>query len=47
VFNQTLLEKGLCGYVHEREALWRVVVDSTYGSAWGSGVQIRSMGRMG
>jgi len=28
------LGKWFWCYVHEREALWRVVVDSKYGSAW-------------
>jgi hypothetical protein len=28
VFNHALLEKRLWRYIHEREALWRVVVDS-------------------
>jgi hypothetical protein len=34
-FNRALLGKWLWCYVHEREALWRVVVDSKYGSSWG------------
>jgi hypothetical protein len=29
------LGKRLWRYVHERDALWRVVVDSKYASAWG------------
>jgi hypothetical protein len=35
LFNRALLGKWLWRYAHEREALWRVVVDSKYGSAWG------------
>ena len=35
VLNWALLGKWLWHYVHEREALWRVVVDSKYGSACG------------
>jgi hypothetical protein len=35
VFNRALWGSGLWRYAHEREALWRVVVDSKYGSAWG------------
>jgi hypothetical protein len=40
LFNSALLRKWLWCYVHERKALWRVVVDSKYGSAWGCGVLI-------
>jgi hypothetical protein len=35
IFNRALLEKWLWRYVHEREAWWRVVVDSKFGSLWG------------
>jgi hypothetical protein len=34
IFNQTLLGKWLWRYAHEREALWRLVVDVKYGSSW-------------
>jgi hypothetical protein len=34
IFNQTLLGKWLWRYAHEREALWRSVVDAKYGSSW-------------
>jgi len=46
VFNRALLGKWFWRHVHERKALWRVVVDSKYGSAWGGCVQMRSMGHM-
>jgi hypothetical protein len=36
IFNQTLLGKWLWHYAHEREALWRSVVDAKYGSSWAS-----------
>lgn len=35
MFNCALLGKWLWCYVHEREAWWRVVVDSKFGSLWG------------
>jgi len=34
IFNQALLGKWLWCFVHEREALWRSVVDAKYGSTW-------------
>lgn len=34
LFNRALLEKWLWHYMHER-CLWRVVMDSKYGSSWG------------
>jgi hypothetical protein len=34
-FNQVLMGKWLWCYTHERKDLWRVVVDSKYGNAWG------------
>jgi hypothetical protein len=34
IFNKALLGKWLWRYVHEREALWRSVVDAKYGSTW-------------
>jgi hypothetical protein len=46
VFNRALLGKWFWRHVHERKALWRVVVDSKYGSAWGGCVQMRSTGHM-
>jgi len=33
-FNKALLGKWLWCYEHEREALWRSVVDAKYGSTW-------------
>jgi hypothetical protein len=35
-FNHTLLGKWLWCYGLEREAWWKVMVDSKYGSAWGA-----------
>jgi hypothetical protein len=35
LFNLALLEKWLWCYMHEREALWRVIMDSKYGYSWG------------
>jgi hypothetical protein len=35
-FNKALLGKWLWRYEHEREALWRSVVDAKYGSTWTS-----------
>jgi hypothetical protein len=35
MFNRVLLEKWLWRYVHEREAWWRVMVDSKFGNSWG------------
>jgi hypothetical protein len=32
MFNQALLEKWLWRYEHEKEALWRSVVDAKFGS---------------
>jgi hypothetical protein len=40
------LGKWLCHYVHEREALCRVVVDFNYGCLWMCGVLMRFMGCM-
>jgi hypothetical protein len=34
IFNQALLGKWLWCFAHEREALWRSVVDAKYGSSW-------------
>jgi len=34
IFNQALLGKWLWRFAHEREALWRSVVDAKYGSTW-------------
>jgi hypothetical protein len=34
-FNQALLSKYLWRYGLERDAWWRVMVDSKYGSSWG------------
>lgn len=34
MFNRVLLGKWLWRHAHEREALWRVVVDSKHCSAW-------------
>jgi len=34
-FNQALFGMWLWRYVHEREALWKVMVDSKYDSLWG------------
>jgi len=35
LFNRALLGKWLWRYMHEREDLRRVIVDSKYGSSWG------------
>jgi hypothetical protein len=34
IFNHALLGKHIRHYVLEKEAWWRVVVDSIYGSSW-------------
>jgi hypothetical protein len=34
IFNKALLGKWLWRYEHEREILWRLVVDAKYGSTW-------------
>jgi hypothetical protein len=35
LFNCALLGKWRWRFVHERDALWRIVVDTKYGSSWG------------
>jgi len=47
MFNRALLRKWLWRYVHEREAWWRVVVDSKFGSSWGGWCSIDSLGPYG
>lgn len=36
-FNQALLGKWLWQYTSGRDALWRIVIDTKYGSVWGGG----------
>jgi hypothetical protein len=35
LFNRAILGKWLGYFVHEREALWRIVVDTKLDSSWG------------
>jgi hypothetical protein len=35
LFNRALLVKWLWWCIHERDTLWRVVVDYKYGNSWG------------
>jgi hypothetical protein len=47
VFNRTLLGKQLWRYGPEREALWRVVEDSKFGSSWSGWRSNGPLGHMG
>jgi hypothetical protein len=47
MFNCTLLEKGLWHYVHEREAWWRVAVDSKFGNSYGGRCSNEPLGTYG
>ena len=47
LFNKSLLGKWLWRYAMERNALWRRVIDTKYGSLWGVGVLIVLRGLMG
>ena len=47
LFNKSLLGKWLWRYAMERNALWRRVIDTKYGSLWGVGVLIVFRGLMG
>jgi hypothetical protein len=42
VFNRALLGKWLWRYGIERDAWWRVVVDSKYGNFWGGQCSLES-----
>jgi hypothetical protein len=46
-FNRVLLKKWFWHYVHEREAWWRVVVDSKFGNSGVDGVIMSLLVRMG
>ena len=39
LFNESLLGKWLWCYSHERNALWRKVIEVKYGSKWGDGYE--------
>jgi len=47
MFNHTLLGKWLWRYGVEREAWWRVAVESKYGSLWGGWCSRKSVGAYG
>jgi hypothetical protein len=47
MFNRALLRKWLWHYVHEREAWWRVLVDSKFGSLWDGWCSNESLGSYG
>jgi hypothetical protein len=47
VFNRALLGKWLWRNGLERDAWWRVVVDSKYGSLWGGWCSFESGGALG
>jgi len=47
IFNQALLGKWLWRFAHEREALWRSVVDAKYGSTWAGWCSLDSHGSHG
>ena len=46
-FNQALLGKWLWQYTSGRDALWRIVIDTKYGSVWGGLVLQYSKGASG
>jgi hypothetical protein len=47
VFNRALLGKWLWRYGLEREAWWRIAVDSKYGSLWGGWCSLEPAGAFG
>jgi hypothetical protein len=47
MFNRALLGKWLWRYGLEREAWWRVVVDSKFGSSWGGWCSNEPLGAFG
>jgi hypothetical protein len=47
IFNQASLGKWLWRFVHEREALWRSVVDAKYGSSWAGWCSLDPHGSQG
>jgi hypothetical protein len=47
VFNRTLLGKWLWHYGLEREAWWRVVMDSKFSSLWGGWYSLKPSGAFG
>ena len=47
VFNLALLGKWLWRYGSERDAWWRVMVDSKFGSLWGGWCSLEPKGAFG
>jgi hypothetical protein len=47
MFNRTLLGKWLWQFGIDRDAWWRVVVDSKFGSLWGGWCSLESVGDFG
>jgi len=47
VFNRALLGKWMWRYGIERDAWWRIVVDSKYGSLWGGWCSLEPVGTFG
>jgi hypothetical protein len=47
MFNRALLGKWLCCYWIEREAWWRIAVDSKFGSLWGGWRSFELVGAFG
>jgi hypothetical protein len=47
MFNRALLGKWLWRYGREREAWWRIAVDSKYGSVWGGWCSLEPAGSFG
>lgn len=47
IFSKSLLGKWLWRYALEKDALWRRVVDTKYGSMWGDGALTVCKGHMG
>jgi len=47
VFNRALLDKWMWSYEIERDAWWRIVVDSKYSSLWGGWCSLELVGTFG